>query len=285
MPDFHVLREQLHTDLSRVDWSPAADVRAAGDRRRRNQTLAVTTVAAVVVAAIASMALLLPDGRITSTPFGHSVAQPSSQLSFRSVLNTPGDPSAPPADYTPPPPGPTAPAEAVPTRALLTASDVSPDFTGVDQPFVGAYSGNPFLTCDPDALAAYQPPAASAVGFLHTQTQPLLGGESVMQYGGNDGWAMMAQLRAVIAGPCAGVYHITQRHLEGDDSLLLSTTDPNTVLALAAHGNAVYYAIVVRGSYLIWVTIIDQDRTANALDLTATLVVRAEDRLCATMLC
>jgi hypothetical protein len=285
MPDFHVLREQLHTDLSRVDWSPAPDVRAAGDRRRRNQTLAVTTVAAVVVAAIASVALLLPGGRITSTPFGNSEAQPSSQLSFRSVLNTPADPSATPTGYTPPPPGPTPGVMAVPPRALLTAEDLSPDFTGIDEPFVGEYSGNPFLGCGPDGLSAEQPSSATAVGFRNTQTQPLLGGESVLQYGGNGSVDAMAQLRAVIAGPCAGVYHIIQRSLEGDDSLLLSTTDRNAVLPLAAHGNAVYYGIVERGSYLVWVTVIDQGHTANALDLTATLVVRAEDRVCATMLC
>jgi hypothetical protein len=70
MPDFHLLSEQLRIDLSRVDWSPAGDVRAAGTRRRRRQTLVVTVVSAAVVVVITSVALLLPGGRPTSAPLG-----------------------------------------------------------------------------------------------------------------------------------------------------------------------------------------------------------------------
>jgi hypothetical protein len=54
MPDFNVLSEQLRADLSRVDWSPAGEIRAAGTRRRRNQMLGIGAVSVAVVAVVAS---------------------------------------------------------------------------------------------------------------------------------------------------------------------------------------------------------------------------------------
>src|SRR6185369_9908155 len=56
-----------------------------------------------------------------------------------------------------------------------------------------------------------------------------------------------------------------------------------TVIPQAAHGVALYYAIIRQGDYLVWVTLIDQSHEAAPTDVASTLARRGSQRLCAVV--
>jgi len=278
MPDFHVLSEQLRADLSRVDWAPADDIRAAGTRRRRNQMVTVGAVSAAVVAVVASVALLLPGGRPTAAPVGGPPAMPTTSVSPTF------DPSARPTDFNPAP-GPTG--SALPSRVLLTAADVAPRFGGVDEPFAGPSMPNPFIGCGSDGLPGPQPVGAIGLGFTPPggANSIQLGGESVLRYGmTGDAEAVMNGIRQQVGGACAHAFVVDSPKL-GDEALLLYSTDGGVVGAQAAHGKAISYEVVRYGAYVVWVTIVDEYQIRDGLSVVRTFAQRAGTRLCAAASC
>jgi hypothetical protein len=278
MPDFDVLSEQLRADLSRVDWAPADDIRAAGTRRRRTQLLTVGAVSAAVVAVVASVALLLPNGQPSSAPIG-----PGSGMATTTAAPT-FDPSAPPSDFNPAP-GPTA--SALPSRVLLTAADVAPSFGGVDEPFAGPSMPNPFIGCGSDGLPGPQPVGGIGLGFAPpgSGNSIQLGGESVLRYGTTgDAQALMNDIRQQVGGACTHAFVVDSPKL-GDEALLLYSTDGGVVGAQQAHGKALSYEVVRYGAYVVWVTVIDEYQIRDGLSVVQALAQRATTRLCAAVTC
>jgi hypothetical protein len=287
MPDFHVLSEQLRSDLSRVDWAPADDIRAAGTRRRRNQLLAVGAVSAAVVAMVASAALLLPNGRPTSAPVGGPNSSSITATAYPSSPPPTFDPSAIPTDFNPTP-GPTAsPPAMLSSRLLLTSGDVAPSFGGVDEPFAGPAIPNPFIGCGSDGLPGPQPVGAIGIGFTPpgSGNSIQLGGESVLQYGKTgDAQAVMNGIRQQMGGACAHAFVVDSPKL-GGEALLLYSTDGGVVGAQAAHGKAINYEVIRYGAYVVWVTIVDEYQIRDGLSVVQTLAQRAGTRLCAATTC
>jgi hypothetical protein len=285
MPDFHLLSEQLRADLSRVDWSPGTDVRAAGARRRRRQTLVVTAVSAAVVVVITSVALLSPGGQPTSAPVG----------SPGPLSNSPSAVPTPTASPLTTSPGAATPTSApgvsqgvtLPNRMLLDASDVSPDFAGVDVPFAGLYSPNPFIGCGPDGLVGPAPVGVTGAGFTHGEGNSVrLGGESVLWYGTSaSATQAMSAIRQLMAGVCATGFQVSTGILGGDELILFSSTQGDIVVPQAAHGAAIYHAVVRHRAYLIWITIVDEYQTSDGKSLATTLAQRAMNRLCSATTC
>jgi hypothetical protein len=289
MPDFHVLREQLHSDLSRVDWSPADDIRATGTRRRRTQTLVVAGVSAAVVLVIASVALLLPGGRPNSAPVGGP--SPSSQSpSAVAVLPAPS-PSPSPSPTASPSPSPglttTPPVPMLPAQLLLTASDVTPYFAGIEEPFAQPYQPNPFLGCGTDGLVGSGPVGVIGTGFTHGDANSVrLGGETVFRYDSSaHAGETVAAVRQLMLGACAGIWQVDPATPSGDGSILFFTTRQDVVVPQAAHGNALYHAVLRRGAYLVWITIVDEYQTSDGRTVATTLAQRAVTRLCEATVC
>jgi len=196
----------------------------------------------------------------------------------------------PTASGTPTPsatqPTSTAQAPSIAATALLTIADLQPSFTR-EESFDAPWSPNPFLGCGPDGLPGNQQPlAAIGVGFTGGDVrQSLFGGESVMRFGTNGAHLTVAAINQLISGPCAGRYQIVGTSLGGAESVLVQSNDPETVIPQAAHGVALYYAIIRQGAYLVWVTLIDQSHEAAPTDVASTLARRGSQRLCAAVSC
>lgn len=193
----------------------------------------------------------------------------------------------PTASGTPTPsatqPTSTAQAPSIAATALLTVADLQPSFTREEPSFDGPWSPNPFLGCGPDGLPGNQQPlAAIGVGFTGGS---VFGGESVMRYGSNGAHLTLAAINQLISGPCAGRYQIVGTSVGGNESVLAQSNDLETVIPQAAHGVALYYAIIRQGDYLVWVTLIDQSHEAAPTDVASTLARRGSQRLCAVVSC
>ena len=175
----------------------------------------------------------------------------------------------------------------MPPAVLLTAADVEPAFTGVDSPFNAPWAPNPFEGCGPDGLPGNQSPiAAIGTGFTHGDVpQPVIGAESVIRYGANGAHLAVVAINQLISGSCAGKYKTLSTSLGGAESILVQSNDPETVGVQAAHGVALYYAIIRQGDYLVWVILIDQSHEAALTDEASTLARRGSQRLCAVVAC
>jgi hypothetical protein len=298
MPDFNHLADQVFTDMSRADWPEADLIRTEGSRRGRVQlaistTVAITTtvaavVAAVVVATVAAVVLSNGTWLRGSVP---AVAPTVSQS------NTPGPtvtPNQTPSRSISPVPstGPTTGATTgatqqgtIPPAALLTIVDLRPTFSGLESPFAQPYTPNPFIGCGPDGLPGAQQ-FMDVVGSGFTGgTGSLLGGESLIRFQPGAAHQTITAISQLMAGACAGPFQVVRRNLGGDESILISSSDPNTVLPQAAHGMALYYGIERRGDYLVWITLVDQAQQTGQASLAATLTTRAAAQLCATVRC
>lgn len=279
MPDFNHLADQLRTDLSHTDWPDADLIRAAGNRRARTQRALTTTTVVVVVAVVAVLLLTHP----TLPHHGNIAVGPAASQSQRP--HTPTTP--PPTPTTPTTPGqPTRPVEqgTIPPGALLTTADLTPTFTGLNSPYTQPYSPNPFLGCGPDGLPGTRP-FTDVVGAGFTGDGSLHGGESILLFAPGAAHQTMTAISQLTAGTCAVPFQILRRDLGGDESLLITSSDPSTVTAQAAHGIALYYGIERRGDYLIWVTLIDQTHKTGQANLAATLTTHAAQQLCTTVMC
>jgi hypothetical protein len=180
------------------------------------------------------------------------------------------------------------PALTIPATALLTSADQQFPFTGVSQPSEGVSIPNPFNSCGPDGLPGnLQPLATIYLGFTYGGEipQPILGSESVIRFGANGAHTTFAAAQQLVSGACAGKYQTLSTSLGGAESVLLRSTDGDTVGAQAAHGVALYFAIIRAGDYLLWVTLIDQSREGPLTDLATTLARRGLQRMCAAVPC
>jgi hypothetical protein len=88
-----------------------------------------------------------------------------------------------------------------------------------------------------------------------------------------------------MAGVRASSYQLGSASRGGEESIVFSTTDPNIVVAQAAHGKAIYHAVVGHGAYLLRVTTVDQFQIANGMDVATTLAQRAGTWLSAATAC
>ncbi len=274
MPDFNDLGDRLRTDMSGLDWPAADQIRAAGNRRGRIQ-LAVGASAAVVVAAvILATGALLPRGNAPSvSPAASQAVRPSAVVSSSQPST---EPSKVPSTVA-----------AIPFDALLTMDDVRPYWDKAEGPFPQPYVPNPFEGCGPDTglPGGDQPSSVVGNGFVKTSPDTLLGGESVMQFQPGAAHRAMAAISDLIAGACGGQFQVVSTSLGGDESILVTSTDPGTVGALSARGVAIYYAIERRGDYLVWVTVVDEVNKTGAADVATTLTARAAQRLCGAVTC
>lgn len=270
MPDFNDLADRLLTDMTRADWRDAELIRAAGNRRGRARLAG--TVAAVAVVAVVAVLLLanaaLPRG-------GAPAASPSSaQAASPSVTPSPSDPSAGPVRQG-----------TITSDALLNPADLEPVFAGPASPYAQPYSPNPFVGCGPDGLPGAQRfTDVMGAGFVGGGGT-LSGGESVMRFGPGAAHQTMTAVSQLVAGACAGPFQVLRRDLGGDESLLITSSDPSAVLPQAAHGRALYYAIERRGDYLVWVTLVDQARKTGQENFVGTLAIHAAQRMCAAVTC
>jgi len=113
----------------------------------------------------------------------------------------------------------------------------------------------------------------------------LSGGESVMRFRPGAAHQTMTAIGQLMAGACAGPFQVLRRDLGGDESLLITSSDPSAVVPQAAHGMALYYAVERRGDYLVWVTLVDQARKTGQENFVGTLASHAAQRTCAAVTC
>ncbi len=276
MPDFNHLADQLLTDMSGADWLEADVIRSAGNRRGRVQLLMTVSMAAAVVVTAVAVVLANP----TLLPSNNaSVAPAASQGRTLSPSVTPST-----ASTSGPSTGPTQ-QRTIPPDALLTTAKVGPAFSGLEPPFAQPYTPNPFIGCGPDGLPGAQQFTEVIGTALTGGTSALLGGESLMRFQPGAAHQVMTAISQLAAGGCAGPFQILRRDLGGDESILITSSDPNVVLAQAAHGKAIYYAIERRGDYLVWMTLVDQAQKTGQASLAVTLISRAAQQLCTTITC
>src|SRR5439155_14749102 len=95
----------------------------------------------------------------------------------------------------------------------------------------------------------------------------------------------MVAIDTMVAGSCTAHYQVLPRTLGGDESLLLHSTDLSVVQVQAAHGREIYYAVVRKGDYLVWITLINASQTSGQTARATTLAHRALQRLCGAVAC
>ena len=113
----------------------------------------------------------------------------------------------------------------------------------------------------------------------------LFGVDSVLRYASGGAHRTLAAVDALMAGSCAGRYQVIGRALGGDESLLLHSTDLSVVQPQAAHGREIYYAVVRKGDYLLWIALINPSQASGQVARATTLAHRALQRLCAAVTC
>jgi hypothetical protein len=202
------------------------------------------------------------------------------------------DPSARPSDFNPTP-GPTGqPAAPLPAKYLLRQADLVGGFTGTGDPFAGQYSANPLAICGQRGLPG--PAPTGAIAEMLTQgdgNSAMLGGETVLSYGTvADAHAVLDGIRQKLPGEGADACgpHFTEflnGSAGGDESVVFYSREPAVVLPQAAHGTGIIQAIVRRGGYLIWITVVTQSGSTDPTELSMALVQRASTRLCSQASC
>ena len=146
---------------------------------------------------------------------------------------------------------------------------------------------NSFLECGPDSLPGGDQPVASLATGASAGQAPdeSLGIDSVLRFASGGAHRTMVAIDALVAGSCAGRYQVVSRALGGDESLLLHPTDPSAVLPQVTPGKDIYYAIVRKGDYLVWIALINARQTSGQAARASTLAHRALQRLCASVAC
>ncbi|WP_426502808.1 hypothetical protein ACPPVO_34910 [Dactylosporangium sp. McL0621] len=266
MPDFDQFAQHLHADVSRLDWPDPDRIRAVGSRRRRAQVAAMTLAVAVVVAGV----LVLPR-----TGTRHAPA-PAASLTPTATSPAP-NPSTSAA--------PSLGAAVIPPSALLSATDFGGGFTASGGVFAAPAVPNPFIGCGPDGLPGDDQPVAGMGAGAGQQQNGSQGSDSVLRFAGGGAHRAMVAIDALVAGSCAGHYQVVDRTLGGDESLLLHSTDLSVVQPQAAHGREIYYAVVRKGDYLVWIALINPSQASGQTARATTLAHRALQRLCAAVAC
>jgi hypothetical protein len=249
MPDFDQLAH--NAKVSAVDCPESARMRATG---RRWRALAAATVLAV------AGVLLLPRAPAATSP------APSQRLA-----------SDTPSQVT----------ETISPSALLPASDFGSGFSPSGKGSAGLALPNPFLGCGPDGLPGGYLPVVSLGMSTYRGQAPngSQGSETVLRFASGDAHRAMVAIDALVAGSCVGHYQVVGRALGGDESLLLYSADQSVVAAEYIHGKEMYYAIVRKGNYLMWIALTNSSQANEQAAHATTLAQRTLQSLCSTVVC